>query len=253
MRTAVVRVASQYPTRLCHHDVVVSALSKPKRVTNEPFQLRLINQRDFAQHQQVMDVIRGSFYPPESARKVRGLSQAALATVLDTRAPDILKQGLSIALVDIPGRIAGVAVNNKVSRTEEMFDFYQQSTAQPSVKAVLSCLLQLQRDFSESENFSDLGESEGMNIFYLAVKDRFCGHGLGRRLTRQSIDLARERRLGFVQTFTMGTDEASSRLFDELKFVTVGTLQLAGYQMDGAVVFPHAGPDDLLRMVVKVL
>lgn len=216
----------------------------PSSGPSDNFHLKRIGTQDVAHHEEVMELIRDSFYPPESVRKIPVVSQVALAGLLDARVPGILQQGMSVAVLDDPGRVLGVSINDLVSPNNEEL---HHPTVQPSVKSILSCIRQLQKS-------SSLKDQRGMSIFYLAVRDRFSGRGLGRRLVQQSMDLARERQLGFLQSFSIGPDGASSRLFDELGFVGLEGVKLAGQrQADGSPAFPHAGPDDILRLVVKTL
>lgn len=222
-------------------------LNRSYSIDGSTFQLEKV-QRNSSQHQLVMDFIRESSYPPESLRKVRGLQ--GLSNWLDHHVPGLLKQDASIVICNTTNRdsIAGVAVNHLIRKDTEWLD---QPTSHMGVKVIARSL---QRLHKEGDIFKrDPKLKQGMNIFYFAVKDRYGQRGLGKKLIEKSLEVAQERQLDFVQSFTVGPSNPSSRLFDRLEFVTLTELKLSDCFVDGAPAFPHAGVDDIIRYVVKKL
>lgn len=238
-------------TRHCH-----PVPNNTSNLQENLFTTERIPEQDWEQHQLVMQFIRDSFYPPESLRKVSIFNSSKVFNWMNfTVLPNLLKQGVSIKIHDHNNNVIGVAVNQIIESESERNNQWMPLFGKKMWMAnTCLCLKRPQENCDCHEKKDDAAEYRfrgPMNIFYLAVHERHRGIGLGRSLIGKSVELAREDKRRYINSFSSG--DALLHLFDQLEFETVNELQLSEYYVDGVQLFPNAGPSDVLRAVVKDL
>ena len=168
--------------------------------------------------------------------------------------PKLLKQGVSIKILDPNKNIVGVAVNQIIeSEFERNNQWLPLLGEQLWLANTCLCFKRLQEncDCYKKQDDAEYRFRGPMNIFYLAVNERHRGIGLGRSLIGKSVELAREDKRRYINSFSSG--DALLHLFDQLEFKTVNEFQLSDHYVGGVQLFPNAGPSDVLRAVVKDL
>lgn len=202
---------------------------------------------DVKRHQEVIDFIHENSYPRSSERKPLAIGHGALTSLFE-QLPDFLHQGISLIATDPrknrKNQIIGVAINHVLIPSYS----FERASHDIGVKAFRACLQQIQ---SSNNIFETKNVNHGLNIFYLGVRERFEEYELARILAENSIRLARQLKMDFIQsiTFNEETFEILKRLeFDELK-----SSKLFEYKIDGAKAFPNAGTSDVVRFLFKHL
>ena len=205
----------------------------------ENIQIQIVDQ---GRHQQVIDFIYSDFYPRERLQYVAGLTASTYFNLVD-EIVGYLNQGVSLVAVDTcTDQLVGIAVNCILTE----MDAYDHPTTIPGQRAILTYLQRLQCGHNLFDRFR-----KGLEIYYLGVGQQFCLRGWARKLSEQTIEIARQHGADFVQSFP--TSPGTLHLFDSLGFDTLAEMKLIDHIVDGAPGFPLALPSDFARYVVKTL
>lgn len=194
-------------------------------------------------HQQVIDFMFDNSYPRTSERKPTAMGQGVFSLIEEV--PCLLNERVSLMAIDSSNdRVIGVAVNSILNQVKS----FDHPSPNIGVKAYRSCLKKLQVDSNVVEKRK---EKQGLDLVYLGVKEGFEGSGLARNLAEQSIQLARQKQLDFIQSITYCPETLN--LFKSLKFETLKKYKLMDHWIDGVKAFPNAGPDDFVYFELKML
>lgn len=211
-------------------------------VTNDFFKVETI--LNGMRHQQVIDFIFNNSYPRTSERKPTAIGQGVLSLIDEV--PYLLDERVSLMAIDSRNdRVIGVAINSNTSLNIESLD---RPSSNIGVKAYRSCLKKLQLDANIVEKRK---EKQGLDLVYLGVKECFERRGIARNLAEQSIQLAQQRQLDFIQSITFCPETLN--IFKSLEFETLKKYKLMDHWIDGMKAFPNAGPDDFVYLELKML
>lgn len=235
------RFKSSYIRRsLCHE-----AIFNPKASAGVGFKVETI--LDQKKHQPVIDFIQDNSYPRSSERMPLAIGHGALTSLVE-QLPDFLYEGVSLIATDprqdSENQVVGVAINHILNPSQS----FDRASPDVGVKAFRTCLQQIQ---ASNNVFETKKVNLGMNILYIGVKERFEGHGLGQNLAENSIRLARQLKMDFVQSVVF-SDKAFN-ILKRLEFEELKSLKLFDYKIDRAQAFPIAGTDDVVRFLFKHL
>lgn len=110
----------------------------------------------------------------------------------------------------------------------------------------------LQKMEEDQNVFANLTNKCGLELCMLTVQEAHCGKGIARKLVEATVELAKEKKLSFVEA--VPTSPATLHLFESLGFQTITEMRLLDYLLDdGKPAFPLASPTDSARYVVKLL
>jgi predicted GNAT family acetyltransferase len=193
-------------------------------------------------HQQVIDFMFDNSYPRTSERKPTAIGQGIFSLIEEV--PYFLNERVSLIAIDSSSdRVIGVAINS-IRNTE----YFERPSPNIGVRAYRSLFKKLQVDSNIVEKRK---EKQGLDLVYLGVNEGFEGRGLARNLAEQSIQVARQRQLDFIQSVTYCSE--TLKLFESLKFETLKKYKLMDHWIDGVKAFPNAGPDDFVYFELKML
>jgi ribosomal protein S18 acetylase RimI-like enzyme len=230
--------SNQFRRSLCNG---IPANLKPP-VTKNFFKVETI--LNDMRHQQVIDFIFNNSYPRSSERKPTAIGQGILSLIDEV--PYLLDERVSLMALDSRNdRVIGVAINSNSSLNTESLD---RPSPNIGVKAYRSCLKQLQMDSNIVEKRK---EKQGLDLVYLGVKECFERRGIARNLAEQSIQLAQQRKLHYIQSITFCPD--TWNIFKSLEFETLKKYKLMDHWIEGVKAFPNAGPDDFVYLEMKML
>lgn len=158
-----------------------------------------------------------------------------------------LLDGVSLIAVDKEdGTLAGVAVNFVVRKD------HHEVAGNDKVPERLKALLQFIEKLEEGHNlFNELNTDKGLDLRFLGVKEKYSRQGIARKLTEESLEIAKKQKLKFVQSIP--TSPATLHLFESLGFKTRSEKRcIDSHTEDGKPSFPYADPEDIARYVVKI-
>ena len=238
-----------FPFRVQYFRTLFSSFSRCYTVPSAEYKidasLHLEVARDDRQHQQLFDFVYEETFPRESVRKVMGIGHGVFSLI--DKIPTFLNQEVSLMITDTKSnKVIGCAINRVVTagKPENLLNSYN-----PGVKAVTTFLKRLKKNHN---NFHQQHMKNGIEIFYLGVKEQYCRQGLARYLAQKSTILACKKELDFIQSFSFCSE--SSKLFESLNFETYNEIYLADHLIEGTPAFPQARPKvDYGRFVVKML
>ena len=118
----------------------------------------------------------------------------------------------------------------------------------PEDRVIWSFLEYLEKDYNA---FEKLGVESGMELVFLCVAEDLKGMGLARRLTEETIALARRHKLSFIKSNP--TTPATHHLFHSVGFQKIREMSLQDFNIDGGPGFPHAEPDDIVGLCILPL
>ena len=171
--------------------------------------------------------------------------------IVDPRYLDWLLDDVSLIAVDEDtNTIAGICVNFIVKKEEQRQEDELENSL---ILEYLGPILQFMHKLEEGYNvFDELNTDKGLDLRFLGVKESYSNQGIGKRLSEESIELARKLELKFVQS--VPTNPVTIRLFESLGFETKSELKCVNFFMnDGQPAFPRASSKDICRYVVKIL
>lgn len=166
------------------------------------------------------------------------------------RYSNYLSHGLSfIAVHQHTQTIAGIAVNITVKADQRT----RQDQTYPGVSKCFIPGVKFMEKLEEVYNpFRQLNTDTGMELTFLGVRESHCKQGIARQLAEESIQLARQMGMTFVQS--IATNPGTVHLFESLGFETKSEMKLVDFFMDdGLPAFPQAKSTDISRYVVKIL
>jgi len=117
----------------------------------------------------------------------------------------------------------------------------------PEDRVIWSFLEHLEKDYNA---FEKLGVERGMELVFLCVAEEFLGLGLARRLTEETIALARRHKLPFIKSNP--TTPATHHLFQSVGFQKICQMSLQDFNLDG-LNFPFADEDDIVGLCILSL
>ena len=161
---------------------------------------------------------------------------------------DQLKEGFSLAAIDqVNGNIVGVALNVlcKQSHHQDKQDYSNLPWKQ---QVIYSTLDSLGDDYNI---FKATGTTIGLELRLLGVHEDYGGKGLATLLAKQTIRLAQEHKLGFVESSP--SSPLTSHIFQKLGFKQIKRVLLSEVIFTGKPGFPYAKQEDSLGFVVLKL
>lgn len=218
-------------------------------MNEEKFIVKKPEESDF---EAIFQFHRKEFRPRECLNIVSGLNREdfeADTTVNRERKSFFrrwLLDGVSlIALDKEDGTLAGIAINCITKKNGADWGYTQISGP---LKAVLKFLGKLEEGH---DIFSELETDQGLELIFLCVKEKYSKQGIARKLTEQTLEIAKELQLKFVQSIP--SSPATIHLFESLGFITRSEMRCIDFRMeDGSPGFPYAEPNDRSRYVVKI-
>lgn len=208
--------------------------------------IRKAEKRDY---EEILEFIYEDFLPRELLSIVSGNVNYINQSVRDDRFMHWLLDGVSLVAVDVEDQtLAGIAVNFIVKKEDHEGNHLFTQVSRP-----LSAVLKFIEKLEEGQNiFEELNVTKGMDLRFLGVKEKYSGKGIATKLTKQTLELAKDCNLKFVQSIP--TSPATLHLFEKLGFETRSELKCQEFYMDdGLPAFPHASSTDRSRYVVKIL
>jgi len=200
-------------------------------------------------YDEFINFIYKDFFPRESLIKTSGLD-IKLDPKFHKQMETWLRDDISLIAIDLSTeQIIGICYNyitEKHSSSPQADESSSNETQIPD--NIVSFLNYLQEGYNI---YKELGVERGMELHYLGVKEGYGGCGIARKLTEKTIELARTKRLEFIQS-TPSTG-ATRHLFESLGFETISEKKAIDYFIDGQPVFPYASDKDISRFVVKKL
>jgi len=204
----------------------------------------IIKTPDEELYEAVQDLLHKDF----RKRERMNVSSGSPADAENATSPyrDWLEEGFSLVAIDSQKDIVvGAAVNYTVSRSDQ----HEITSSMPIRKRFfLTIMEELKQGF---DIFEELDTDKGMELCLLSVKEDYSGMGIGRRLTEETIQLARNREMKFIQS--VPTAAATRHIFQALGFETRREKKFQEFSFEGLPAFPLANPDDIARYVVKKL
>jgi len=192
-----------------------------------------------------MHLLLHDFFPRESVSIASGFVENLTAGSL-TFFEQFLAEGISLAVIDRrTDRIVAVALNHSVDRSRS----HSHDDLPPKLKMMLTFLSHLEEGY---DVFEQCRAQRGIELFCLCVQEGYGGRGIARKLTEETIALARKQPgVAFIQCNP--TAPATGHLFRSLAFETVSEMRLVDYFIDGRPAFPYALPHHITRFDVKKL
>jgi ribosomal protein S18 acetylase RimI-like enzyme len=214
----------------------------------------IIRKAEESDYPAILEFIYEDFLPRELLSIVSGNVSNINQSARDDRFLHWLLDEVSLVAVDTEDQtLAGIAVNF-VTKKEDHEEENDNSTHQVTqVSRPLNGVLKFIEKLEEGQNlFEELNTTRGMDLRFLGVKEKYSGRGIASQLTEQTLELARNCSLKFVQSIP--TSPATLHLFEKLGFETRSELKCQGFFLDdGLPAFPHASSSDKSRYVVKIL
>ena len=153
-----------------------------------------------------------------------------------------------IAIDEETNTIAGISLNC-IARREESQEDETLSQVPTYILPVLKFIDKLEEGYNV---FDELDTDQGMDLRFLGVKESYSNQGIARRLSEETIKLARQSGMKFVHSIP--TNPITIHLFEVLGFETKSELKCVDFFMDdGEPAFPRAKSTDICRYVVKIL
>ena len=199
-----------------------------------------------SRYEEFVDFIYENFFPYERLAIASGLDKKpnfkARPTYLSW-----LADGLSLAVVDnTTDRIVAIVLNfilrqsdSSPSQDEEMND---------ENRDIWLLLDELEKGY---DIFQQFNTDRGFELVFLCVHQQYCGRGLAKKLTEETIEIARQAGLTFIKSNP--SVKATSHIFESLGFETINEKKLSGFCINQRLCFPHATTDDFVRLSVKKL
>jgi len=161
---------------------------------------------------------------------------------------DWIQQEVSLIAVDTEdGHIVGAAVNMIVRKENNTFEISPEMSVRQRFFYTMIGQIESGVDF-----FEELQVDKGIELTLLSVKKDFAGRGLGKKLTEETIQLAKTLGYKFVQS--VPTAPETIHIFESAGFETRNERKFSDFsEFEGSPAFPLATPTDRARFVIKKL
>lgn len=147
-------------------------------------------------YDEFMSFIYSDFFPREPLALASGLaSKTNDGTIASFK--QWLHDGLSLMVVDPDSdKIVAGTLSSLFSKQEPLFDDYSCMADEDR------CIWQFLDHLKEGYDvFEELGVDQGMELVFVCVAESHVGRGLARRLTEETIQIAKSRGLPFIKSY----------------------------------------------------
>lgn len=149
-----------------------------------------------SRHQEFIEFIYREFFPREPLALASGLAAKSNPKTVDTFV-QWMHQGVSLVITDPEtNRIIAGALNCLLKKSDLLFDV-DYSCMEEEDKCIWMFLDHLEVGYNV---FEELKVDSGMELVFLCVNESHTGQGLARRLTEETIAMARLRGIPFIKS-----------------------------------------------------